>query len=66
MEKLYNKNGLAVKETVWLTEREVCQLLNIKPITLSGYVSTGRIPRDYYRVGIGGNKFFHKEKIMGK
>lgn len=56
----------AVKETEWITEREVCHLLGIKHSTLIGYVSKGRISPDMYRVGVGGTRFYDKEKIMGK
>lgn len=50
----------------WLTEQQVCELLDIKKITLIGYVSKGRITPDMYRVGVGGTRFYNKEKIMGE
>jgi len=59
------KNAV-VQQEEWLTEREVCELLGIKKITLIGYVSKGRITPDMYRVGVGGTRFYNKEKIMGQ
>jgi predicted site-specific integrase-resolvase len=50
----------------WITEREVCDLLGIKKSTLIQYIYSGRVSRDMYRVGVGGCKFFNREKIMGK
>lgn len=50
----------------WLTEQEVCELLDIKKVTLIGYVSKGRITPDMYRVGVGGTRFYNKKKIMGE
>lgn len=49
----------------WITEQEVCELLDIKKVTLIGYVSKGRITPDMYRVGVGGTRFYNKQKIMG-
>ena len=48
-----------------LSETEVCVLLNIKEKTLSNYVSNGTISSDMISTGVGGNKFFDKNKIMG-
>lgn len=48
-----------------LSEAEVCALLNIKGKTLSNYVSNGTISSDMISTGVGGNKFFDKNKIMG-
>lgn len=59
------KNAV-VQQEEWLTEREVCELLGIKKITLIGYVSKGRITPDMYRVGVGGTRFYNKQKIMGQ
>lgn len=53
------------KQTEWITEKEVCELLDIKKTTLIGYVSKGRITPDMYRVGVGGTRFYNKQKIMG-
>jgi hypothetical protein len=58
------KQALVTQEE-WITEQEVCELLSIKKITLIGYVSKGRITPDMYRVGIGGTRFYNKQKIMG-
>ena len=58
------KNAV-VQQEEWLTEQEVCELLGIKKITLIGYVSKGRITPDMYRVGVGGTRFYNKQKIMG-
>ena len=57
---------ICVNTEQWLTENEVCDLLGIKKVTLLGYVSKGRITPDMYRVGVGGTRFYNKEKIMGK
>jgi hypothetical protein len=54
-----------VQQDEWLTEQQVCELLGIKKVTLIGYVSKGRITPDMYRVGVGGTRFYNKEKIMG-
>jgi len=54
-----------VQQDEWLTEQQVCELLGIKKVTLIGYVSKGRITPDMYRVGVGGTRFYSKEKIMG-
>lgn len=48
-----------------INEREACELLNITKRTLCNYISSGRIPADYYSVGVGSNKFFDKKKLMG-
>ena len=48
-----------------LSEAEVCVLLNISRKTLSNYVSNGTISFDMIFTGVGGNKFFEKNKIMG-
>jgi hypothetical protein len=48
-----------------LSEGEVCVLLNISRKTLSNYVSNGTISIDMIFTGVGGNKFFEKNKIMG-
>jgi predicted DNA-binding transcriptional regulator AlpA len=55
-----------VSQEQWITEQETCQLLGIKKTTLIGYVSKGRITPDMYRVGVGGTRFYNKEKIMGQ
>lgn len=54
-----------VQQEEWITEQEVCELLGIKKVTLIGYVSKGRITPDMYRVGVGGTRFYNKQKIMG-
>ena len=54
------------QQTEWITEKEVMQLLDIKKSTLATYVSKGRITPDMYRVGVGGTRFYDKDKIMGK
>lgn len=66
MEKAESRKEQTTTDKLWLNEAEVCELLGIKKTTLSQYCYDGRIPRTYYRVGIGGNKFFNREKIMGK
>jgi|GEM_PF-2804209 len=48
-----------------LSEAAVCILLNITRKTLSNYVSNGTISSDMVSTGVGGNKFFDKNKIMG-
>jgi len=50
----------------WMTEKQVCELLDIKKSTLISYVSKGKITPDMYRIGIGGTRFYDKEKIMGQ
>lgn len=50
----------------WLTDKQVCELLDIKKSTLLAYVSKGRITPDMYRVGVGGTRFYDKDKIMGQ
>lgn len=50
----------------WLTEQQVMELLNIKKSTLLTYVSKGKITPDMYRVGVGGTRFYDKDKIMGQ
>lgn len=55
-----------VHQEEWITEQQVCELLDIKKITLIGYVSKGRITPDMYRVGVGGTRFYNKQKIMGE
>lgn len=55
-----------LQQEEWITEQEVCELLGIKKITLIGYVSKGRITPDMYRVGVGGTRFYNKQKIMGE
>ena len=57
---------IKLKKEEWLTESELCQLLDIKKVTLHSYLSKGKITPDMYKVGIGKVKFFNKEKIMGK
>lgn len=58
-----NNRKKAVPEL--LSEAEVCMLLNISRKTLSNYVSNGTISIDIISMGVGGNKFFEKNKIMG-
>ncbi|WP_462254696.1 hypothetical protein [Ferruginibacter sp.] len=58
-----NKRIDAIPEL--LSEAEVCLLLNISRKTLSNYVSNGTIGIDMISTGVGGNKFFEKNKIMG-
>jgi hypothetical protein len=50
----------------WITEKQVCELLDIKKSTLISYVSKGRITMDMYRIGVNGARFYDKEKIMGQ
>jgi hypothetical protein len=57
---------IKLKKEEWLTESELCQLLDIKKSTLISYVSIGKITPDMYKVGIGKTRFYNKEKIMGK
>lgn len=56
----------AQHQTEWLTEKQVLELLDIKKSTLITYVSKGKITPDMYRVGIGGTRFYDKDKIMGQ
>jgi hypothetical protein len=49
-----------------INEGEACLLLNISRKTLSNYISNGTIGFDIIYTGIGGNKFFDKNKLMGK
>lgn len=58
-----NNNKEAAPEL--LSESEVCRLLNISRKTLCNYVSNGTISIDMISMGVGGNKFFEKNKIMG-
>jgi hypothetical protein len=50
----------------WITEKQVCELLDIKKSTLISYVSKGKITMDMYRIGVNGARFYDKEKIMGQ
>lgn len=59
-------NTIKFQKEQWLTELEACQLLGVKKITILGYVSKGKITPDMYRVGVGGTRFYNKEKIMGQ
>lgn len=52
-------------DTEMINEREACELLGITKRTLCNYIYSGRIPVDHYSVGVGGNKFFFKNKLMG-
>lgn len=65
METLY-KTKVQTADRVWLTEQQACELLGIKKRTLLQYVYGGKITRDMYRVGIGNNRFYDREKLMGK
>jgi hypothetical protein len=60
-----NFKDLLSIEMGFINEREACELLNITKRTLCNYISSGRIPTNYYSVGVGGNKFFDKKKLMG-
>jgi excisionase family DNA binding protein len=53
-------------QSLWMTDDEVCELLNIKKRTLIQYVYSGKISRSMYRIGVGGKRFYNREKIMGK
>ena len=75
MPEVTHKDWLEVKRLLrqatqhqveWLTEKQVCELLDIKKSTLISYVSKGKITPDMYRTGVGGTRFYHKEKIMGQ
>lgn len=57
------KNYLEASEMI--NEQQACELLGISRSTLTNYMCNGRIPKDYYTVGVGGNKFFNKSKLMG-
>ena len=48
-----------------VSEADVCVLLGISRKTLSNYISNGTIGIDMISTGVGGNKFFDKNKIMG-
>lgn len=47
-----------------INEEEACRLLGITRQTLSNYISKGQIAPDMYSIGVGGNKFFYKQKLM--
>lgn len=47
-----------------ITEEECCKLLNIKRKTLTNYIGNGTISPDMYTVGVGGNKFFYRQKLI--
>ena len=49
----------------YINEGEACELLGISRRTLYNYCYNGRIPMDHYTTGVGGNKFFDKQKLMG-
>jgi excisionase family DNA binding protein len=49
----------------YINEGEAAELLGISRRTLYNYVYSGKIPMDHYTTGIGGNKFFDKQKLMG-
>lgn len=56
---------LDAAKTEWINEVEVCRLLNISKRTLGNYIGLGKIPNDFFTIGVGGNKFFDKAKIIG-
>lgn len=49
----------------YINEGEAAELLGISRRTLYNYIYNGRIPMDHYTTGVGGNKFFDKQKLMG-
>lgn len=48
-----------------INEEEASRLLGVSKKTIMNYVISGKIPADYYTVGIGGNRFYFKDKLMG-
>lgn len=52
-------------EEEYLTEKEAMELLGYTQRTMWNYVSCGKISPDCYTVGIGGNRFYNKKKLMG-
>jgi len=49
-----------------LNEREAAEILNIKPMTLRGYVVKKTIPENCYTVSpVNGERFYFKDRIMG-
>lgn len=67
--KEWNKVKALVAEASrpeYITEPEAATLLGISIKTLKNYVSNGRISRDMYKIGVGNNRFYNKEKLMGK
>lgn len=55
-----------VKKNSQITEAEACQLLDISKATIQVYVSKGTIPASAYTVGIGGKRFYYRDKLMNK
>ena len=49
----------------WITREQVCELLKIKPKTLSNMLSAGTIPGKFISTGPSGAKFFHRPGLMG-
>lgn len=56
-------NMLSAQEMI--NEEEACKLLGITKRTIGNYVSNGNITKDMYTVGVGGNRFYYKQKLIG-
>lgn len=65
VKRMLRENKRTESSPELFSEAEVCLLLNISRKTLSNYVSNGTISIDMISTGIGGNRFFNKNKIMG-
>lgn len=48
-----------------IDEDEACKLLKIKKSSIQVMVSNGKIPKTHYTVGVGGSRFYYKDKLMG-
>lgn len=47
-----------------INEEEACKLLGITKKTIQNMVSNQSIPPSMYTVGIGGNRFYFKNKLI--
>jgi hypothetical protein len=65
VKRLLRETKEAATTTELISEQQTCELLHISRKTLSNYISNGTISSDMVTIGIGGNKFFDKNKIMG-
>jgi hypothetical protein len=62
---LANRKKLQEAEVAdMINEDDACKLLGITRNTLSNYMRNGKITPDMYTIGVGGNKFFYKQKLM--
>lgn len=65
LEKLLDKLEETEVKTEWVNEEEAAKILGIQKVTLRNYVRLGNIRHEWYRTGVGGNKFFDKEALQG-